>query len=75
MKCRLISKRGNTLLVQKGEMFYFLDMMTETYQKNRDPNVFYKLNYFEEITPEDESYLEQVEELLKEESGEAEGGV
>ena len=75
MKCRLISKRGNTLLVQKGEMFYFLDMMTETYQKNRDPNVFYKLNYFEEITPEDESYLELVEELLKEETGEAEGGV
>ena len=74
MSCKLISKRGNSLLVQKGEMFFFIDMLTDTYQKNADPNVFYKMEYFVEVTPEDESHLEEIEKILEGENGEPEGG-
>ena len=64
MECKLIARRGNSLLVQKGDMFYFLDMMSETWQSNPDPNVFFKFEYFEEITPEDEANLPEVERIL-----------
>ena len=69
MKCEIICKRGNSVLVRKEDMFYFIDLMTDTYKKNKDPNVFFKFGYFEDVTEEEiKMFLPSIEELLADEN-------
>ncbi len=64
MNFEIICRRGQSYLVRQEELFRMVSLTNGTYSESKEPGVFLKLGYFEDVEEVEPAVMEGIAAIL-----------